>query len=111
LRTKAASIASRRGLRLAWRLVQETPAGQCDKQLTEILSRSVRQRGFNPVKLPSGAGHDAAALSRLCPVAMLFVRCKSGISHHPAESVKLADVDQGIGVLVDFIRTLGARHA
>jgi len=59
------------------------------------------------MRLPSGAGHDAAALSTICPVAMLFVRCKGGISHHPAEAVKTADAQTAIAVLADFIRTLG----
>jgi allantoate deiminase len=61
--------------------------------------------------LPSGAGHDAAALSQICPVAMLFVRCRRGISHHPAESVKAGDVAKAIAVLADFIEKLGARYA
>jgi allantoate deiminase len=56
--------------------------------------------------LPSGAGHDAAAISKLCPVAMLFVRCKRGLSHHPDEAVKVSDVAQAIAVLADFLREL-----
>jgi allantoate deiminase len=42
---------------------------------------------------------------------MLFVRCKDGISHNPAESVKTADVAPAIGVLTDFVQTLAARYA
>ena len=42
--------------------------------------------------LPSGAGHDAIAIAERWPVGMLFVRCKGGISHHPAESVNVEDV-------------------
>jgi allantoate deiminase len=56
--------------------------------------------------MPSGAGHDAAALSAICPVAMLFVRCQGGISHNPAESVKTADVRVAVEVLADFILNL-----
>jgi allantoate deiminase len=45
-------------------------------------------------------------MSALGPVAMLFVRCKGGVSHHPDESVKTADVAHAVGVLADFIETL-----
>ena len=43
-------------------------------------------------RLPSGAGHDAAMMASVCPATMLFVRCRGGISHNPAESVEAADV-------------------
>ncbi len=48
------------------------------------------------LSLPSGAGHDAIALAERWPVGMLFVRCKGGVSHHPAESVQVADVALGV---------------
>ena len=111
LHAKAKVIAKRRGLKLTWTPVQQTAAVQCDKTLTQIFSKCVAQRGLKVLKLPSGAGHDAAALSVICPVAMLFVRCKGGISHNPAESVKTADVAPAIGVLADFIQTLATRYA
>ena len=76
---------------------------QCDKKLTQIFSKCVANHGLKVLKLPSGAGHDAVVLSQICPVAMLFVRCKGGISHNPAESVKAGDVRVAIEVLADFI--------
>ncbi|HEX3890357.1 MAG TPA: Zn-dependent hydrolase, partial [Verrucomicrobiae bacterium] len=106
LQTKAQTITKRRGLKLSWLPVQQTAAVQCDKNLTQIFSKSVAQRGLKVLKLPSGAGHDAAAISAICPVTMLFVRCKGGISHNPAESVKTTDVRVAIEVLADFIQTL-----
>ena len=111
LHSKAKAIAKQRGLGLTWTLVQQTPAVQCDKTLTQIFSKCVAQRGLKLLKMPSGAGHDAAALSAICPVAMMFVRCKGGISHNPAESVKTSDIVPAIGVLADFIQTLATRHA
>jgi allantoate deiminase len=111
LQTKAKAIARRRGLELSWQRVQQTAAVLCDKNLTRVFSQCVAQRGLKVHRLPSGAGHDAVALSAICPVAMLFVRCKNGISHNPAESVKTADVAPAIGVLADFLQTLATRHA
>jgi allantoate deiminase len=111
LQIKAKSIAEKRRLKLNWLPVQQANAVQCDVQAVKSFSKCIAQRGLKVVKLPSGAGHDAVALSTICPVAMLFVRCKGGISHNPAESVKTADVVPAVGVLADFVHTLASHHA
>lgn len=105
LHKAAKAIAQRRGLKLIWTPVQETGAVQCDKRLVEAFTECVSGRGFKVLQLPSGAGHDAVALSAICPVAMLFVRCKGGVSHHPAESVTAEDVAVALCILTDFIVT------
>jgi allantoate deiminase len=110
LHAKAKAIVKQRRLKLIWMPVQETAAVQCDKVLTQKISKCVTQRGLEALKLPSGAGHDAVALSAICPVAMLFIRCKGGVSHNPAESVKEADVRVAIELLADFIQTLAKAH-
>ncbi len=51
------------------------------------------------MSLASGAGHDAIAIAALCEVGMLFMRCKGGISHNPAESVQVADIDLALQAL------------
>ena len=110
LQTKAQIITKRRRLKLIWTRVQQTAAVQCDEKLTQIFSKCVAQRGLKVLKLPSGAGHDAVALSAICPVAMLFVRCKNGVSHNPAESVKTADVGAAVEVLAEFLQQLVRRY-
>ena len=55
-------------------------------------------------RLVSGAGHDAVVLSRICPSAMLFVRCTGGISHDPRESVEERDVEVALDVVERFLR-------
>jgi len=108
LHAKSKNISARRGLKLVWTPVQQNGAVQCDQKLTQLFSKSVARHGLEVLKLPSGAGHDAVALSQICPVAMLFVRCQDGISHNPAESVKTADVRVAIEVLADFIANVAA---
>jgi allantoate deiminase len=110
LRALAGAIVKKRGLKLVWTLVQQTGAVQCDKMLAQTFSRCVKQRGLEVLKLASGAGHDGAAISAMCPVAMLFVRCKGGISHNPAESIKAPDAGVGIEVLADFVETLAKQY-
>jgi allantoate deiminase len=98
LRARAEAIAARRGTAVAWTDVQATPAVACGRALTAELEAAVADAGVRVRRLPSGAGHDAAVMSRLCEVAMLFVRCAGGISHNPAEAVSAADVAVAIDV-------------
>jgi allantoate deiminase len=111
LRRLGAEMAADRGVSFAWETVQESASVACDAALTRLLSAAVKRQQGRAIAIPSGAGHDAAAMSALCPVAMLFVRCKDGLSHHPAESVKTTDVQLAIAALHDFVLQLAARHA
>jgi allantoate deiminase len=103
-RTK--EIAASRGCDYSWELTQETPAVPADPELSALLMKAVEDSGFPVHQLPSGAGHDAAQMAALTPMAMLFVRCKEGISHNPAESVKREDVGAAIEVLGRFLTLL-----
>ena len=63
----------------------------------------------HPVRrLVSGAGHDAMVMAALCPTAMLFIRCRGGISHNPAEYVDPADAEVALTVMLGFIDRLEA---
>jgi allantoate deiminase len=99
-----ARIARRRGLLIELEHVTSTPACPCDPTLIALLEQAVRRQQLRPLLLASGAGHDAMAMADLCPVGMLFVRCKGGISHNPAESITQADADTAMRVLQDFVR-------
>jgi allantoate deiminase len=109
LHERAAAIAAARGLELAWEERMATPAVAMDAGLTELLAAAVAARGAPDVRLPSGAGHDAVALSELTGTAMLFVRCAGGVSHHPDESVDPSDVAVALDVLDGFVRRLAER--
>jgi allantoate deiminase len=103
LEWRAKEIAASRGCDYSWELTQETPAVPADPELSALLMKAVEDSGFPVHRLPSGAGHDAAQMAALTPMAMLFVRCKEGISHNPAESVKREDVGAAIEVLGRFL--------
>ena len=109
LKGEALRITKRRGLRLHdWHIVQETPSVRMDPAMTRILRRAA---GRVVPALPSGAGHDAAVMARACPVAMLFVRCKGGVSHHPEESVETSDVAAALDALTLAVLELAKQHA
>ena len=67
------------------------------------IAAAIHEEGVRVHHLPSGAGHDGMAIIDIAPIGMLFVRCKGGISHNPAEAVTLADVATGLRVFARFI--------
>ncbi len=105
----AHSLAGGRGIEVEVKHVTENGAVACSPRLTELLSRAVEAAGVEAVRLTSGAGHDAVAMSTLTDVAMLFVRCKGGVSHSPLEAVTESDVAVAIDVLCRFLDLLARR--
>jgi acetylornithine deacetylase/succinyl-diaminopimelate desuccinylase-like protein len=75
-----------------------------------MLAQAIQDLGHTPTRLASGAGHDAVVMAGLTDVAMLFLRCKGGISHNPAESVSEDDVAVAIDVLSKFLELLAAAN-
>ncbi|HEY0605945.1 MAG TPA: allantoate amidohydrolase [Herpetosiphonaceae bacterium] len=111
LRERAQAICAARGIELDWQHLHTTPAVQCSPLLMELLAQAVDSLGHPVYQLASGAGHDAGMLATITPVAMLFVRCKGGISHNPAESVTSADVGIAIDVMSRFLELLAEKGA
>lgn len=98
------AIAARRRVTLAESQYYDEPAARCDPLLIDALEAAVRRCGLPVRRLPSGAGHDGLAMVALCPIGMLFLRCKGGISHNPAESIRAEDAGAAVTVLADFLR-------
>jgi len=110
LRKLARQITARRHIKLTWQLVQQTNSVPCSAPFSKLLTQAVKKNQPQSLSLPSGAGHDAAVMAGLAPAAMLFIRCKKGISHHPAESVRPGDVAVALEIMNDFIRQLAKLH-
>lgn len=99
LMTAMRSSCHRRGLTLDHLEIHSANAVACDSRWQRLLENSLRCAGIEVNSLPSGAGHDAMAMKDFTPMGMLFVRCKEGISHHPAEAITTADVAVALEVL------------
>ena len=108
LLNEAQAIASRRQLRFSAEEFYRIAATACDSGLQQVLSEAVQAVQGRSLMLPSGAGHDAIAMAERWPSAMLFVRCKGGISHHPAESVTADDVALAIAAYSRAVSALDA---
>jgi allantoate deiminase len=111
LRERAAGIGAARNVEMGWEELQSTPAVPCSPELTEELAAAATDAGHAAPRLASGAGHDAAMMAAVTPVAMLFVRCAGGVSHHPDESVREEDVAVAIDVTTRFVERLAGRSA
>ncbi|MCX8288490.1 allantoate amidohydrolase [Enterobacter pseudoroggenkampii] len=112
LLAQAQAIAARRGLSFSAEEFYRIAATPCDARLQDLLGQAVETVQGRSLSLPSGAGHDTIALAERWPVGMLFVRCRGGVSHHPAESVMAEDVALAIEAFGRAVRTLadgGAR--
>ena len=97
------SIAKTRALALQLDITHENRTVPCEPWLKAQVADAVAAEGYPVFELPSGAGHDGMAMIDIADVAMLFVRCRGGISHHPDEHVDVADADAGARVLLRLI--------
>jgi len=104
------AIAERRGVALDLATTMQVPCAPCAPHLMDMLEACAARAGVAPLRLPSGAGHDAMMIARLTDVCMLFVRCgNGGISHNPLETMTADDAGVAAGVFVDFVRQVGRR--
>ena len=101
-----AEIAGRRGVQASFERSHDMPATPCDPALMARLEASFRRLGHDPFRLPSGAGHDAMSFRGRMPCAMVFTRCKGGVSHHPDEYASADDLEAATRVLHDFVLSL-----
>jgi allantoate deiminase len=93
---EAHEIAARRGLSVRESVLLNQAAVAMDSFLTAEIEKAILKTGCKPHRMVSGAGHDAMILAEKVPAAMIFLRTPGGISHHPAESVAVEDVERAI---------------
>ncbi len=101
---QAQTICAQRGIALTWQVIQDSQTVPCSPPLMQRWQQALLEEGYPVFTLPSGAGHDAVIMHKLTEVAMLFVRCRAGISHNPAESVLVEDVAAAITVLERYLQ-------
>ncbi|MGC9369052.1 MAG: M20 family metallo-hydrolase [Paracoccaceae bacterium] len=99
----AQRVALASGLMLTAEKTYAQPAQPCDRGYADRLAEVIAEQGHAPLRLASGATHDASAMADLCPIAMLFVRCRDGISHSPREYAAPEDLGAAVHVLSGFL--------
>ena len=79
-----------------------------DPRVIDIVESIAKQQSNTVERMPSGAGHDAQMLARVCPSGMIFVPSVNGISHNPAEHTDTDDLVAGANILLHTMLTLCA---
>jgi len=75
----------------------------------DAVEAAARAQGLRALRLPSGAFHDAQFIHPLCPTGMIFVPCRAGVSHHPAEYAEPSALAAGTRVLAQVLADLANR--
>lgn len=104
----AEDTAARRKLDVRHRMVAAQSSVPMDPFLIGQVEQAIRHAGCTPHHMVSGAGHDAMILAEKVPAAMIFLRTPGGISHNPAETVQVEDVEKAIRAGLHLLHQLAA---
>ena len=102
----AERIAGERGVTVSAMEMSAQASTPMDAGLVGMLGEACAAAGYEAPRMVSGAGHDAMVLAQRVPSAMLFVRTPRGLSHHPEESVREADVQAACDVLTMLLERM-----
>ncbi len=86
--------------------LSDGPPAACDPILRAMLHKGAQELGLRATDIASGAGHDAAFMSRICPMAMVFVPCRNGKSHAPEEWADRDQIAAGAAVMLQTVTSL-----
>ncbi len=105
----AAEAAEAEQLEVSSRCLVRFDPVEFDPAMVDLVEATAQRHALSTLRLPSGAGHDAQMLARVCPTAMIFVPSHRGLSHNPAEHTEPAHLAAGVGVLLDVLSDLAGR--
>ena len=105
------AIAQAEGLSVTRRTLARFDPVPFASGVIDRVARVARQRDLPALHMPSGAGHDAQMLARICPAGMIFVPSRNGISHNVAEYTAPEHLAAGLAVLGDVLIGLADGHA
>ena len=102
-RSEVAAIAEAEGCAVASRRLARFEPVEFDPAMIDVVEEVASGLGHSTRRLPSGAGHDAQMLARVCPTAMIFTPSVDGLSHNIAEFTEARDVAAGADVLLHVL--------
>ena len=106
LATTCADLAEREGVTIEVSTLARFAPVVFAPEVVDLVESTARDRGYSVMQMPSGAGHDAQMLGRVCPAGMVFVPSARGVSHNPAEHTDDADLEAGLDVLLRVLCAL-----
>jgi ureidoglycolate amidohydrolase len=102
------AIASKRQVSIHKELLNADAPAECAPAIMEALSQSCTKHQLAFIPMVSRAYHDSLFMSRIAPVAMLFIPCRNGYSHRPDEYASPEDIERGVVVLAETLALLAA---
>jgi len=97
------TIAKRSIVNYHYQVVHQADDVEMDPELIDHLSESCLTEQESAIRMFSGAGHDSMKIAQVCPVGMLAVRCRAGLSHHPDEYASDEDCLAALRTMVDAV--------
>jgi len=111
VKARGAEIAKQTGTTITFTLASTNVPAMATSGIQAAIGRAAAGMSLNTMRLPSGAGHDAQQIARLCPMGMIFVPSVGGISHSPKELTNWADCANGANVLLRTVLDLDQRDS
>jgi N-carbamoyl-L-amino-acid hydrolase len=102
-------VALRRGVKVTRELVNADAPCSCDAAVIAATESACAAEGISARRMVSRAYHDTLFMSRICPVGMIFIPCRGGVSHRPDEFAKAEDVGLGVAVLARVLAEMSSR--
>jgi N-carbamoyl-L-amino-acid hydrolase len=99
-------VAAEEGVTIERRSLARFAPVEFDTTVVGMVESAADARGYPHRRMPSGAGHDAQMLARVCPTGMVFVPSRQGVSHNPAEYTEPDHLAAGVEVLADVLLRL-----
>ena len=106
LRKRTLELAQSEGIDVNSRTLARFEPVEFDDRIVDQIEQLATTLGLSTKRMPSGAGHDAQMLARICPTGMIFVPSVDGISHNPAEHTDEQDLIAGAQLLADAMLAL-----
>ena len=111
LHARLDELAAAEGVSISTRSLARFDPVQFDPAVVDLVETSAAALGFTTMRMPSGAGHDAQMMARVCPTAMIFTKSHKGISHNPAEHTDTDDLAAGANTLLQVMAALASGAA
>ncbi len=96
-------VANKRQLEIESTVISEEEPALLSSELNETLTNLCEEKAYSYQLMPSGAGHDAMNMAKLCPVGLIFIPSVDGLSHHPNEYTDIDDIVMGIDILEEAV--------
>ena len=104
--TMCTRLAADEGVTIERRTLARFEPVEFDERMIDLVDATATRLGHTTLRMPSGAGHDAQMLARVCPTSMIFVPSVNGLSHNIAEFTELVDLQAGADVLLQVVLEL-----